>query len=86
MTRTIKKEITWRTQRHGCCTGTAEVPELRRRDVREAGTGRHNPSKCQHCDAPGSVKLLTNVTASNIAFRWFCANCERAWSASAANN
>jgi len=39
------------------------------------------PSKCRHCDAPGSVKLLTKMTATDIAFRWFCTNCDRGWPA-----
>jgi hypothetical protein len=39
------------------------------------------PVKCLHCDAHGSVKLLTKTTASDVSFRWFCTNCDRGWSA-----
>jgi hypothetical protein len=43
------------------------------------------PATCHHCGAPGSVKLLTKVTAADITFRWFCANCEHGWSATPSN-
>jgi hypothetical protein len=43
------------------------------------------PARCQHCDAPGSVKLLTKMTTADITFRWFCTNCERGWSATASH-
>ena len=39
------------------------------------------PVKCCNCEAPGSVKLLTNTTASDITFRWFCSVCGHEWPA-----
>jgi len=44
------------------------------------------PSRCRHCDAPGSVKLLTKMMSTDITFRWFCTNCDRAWSATTSDD